>query len=436
MCGSVAAVTSSWHVWHATAATWALPVYVTSVLEALARAKRCLAPVLDVVEGRVRDDLPPPWCEARGWSAFLLALGDAALERCEAEGLGHLIESLGGAPASLLALARDTRAAAALPALTCVQGNTSVRRRVPLRKQWQLDQLLDAIAPMAMPASRIVDVGAGHGHFARLAAARFAREAVGLDRDARRIEMAVSLAASTPSARFATFDTCHDRLALGEKDLAIGLHACGELGDRLVVAAAEGGADVALISCCLQKIGAPSRAPLSRAGAGLTLTRGALGAANVTSRPTGVETSLVATMAARGARHALFWLLRSRGEVLLPGAEMRGINRRLAHAGLAALARRALALRGLAPATDVELSACQAEAGRCFARVRRFSLPRAMLARLVEVSIVLDRAAVLREAGHTVLVAEVFDEAVSPRNVGVFASRAPERVAAIAQGLR
>ena len=405
------------------------------VLSALARAKECLAPVLDVVERRVRDDGPPPWCEARGWSAFLLGLDDAAVERSEAEGLAHCIDSLGGAPESLRALAQETRAAAALPALHRVEASASIRRSVPLRKQWQLEQLLAVIAPLAEPAARIVDVGAGHGHFARLAADRFARETLGLDRDERRIEKASLLAAATPAARFTTFDACHEPLPLGERDLALGLHACGELGDRLVLAAALGGSDPALVSCCFQKIRAPSRAPLSRAGSGLTLTREALGVANVTSRPAGVETSLVATMAARGARHALFRLLRARGEELLPGAEMRGVNRRQAHAGLASLAERALALRGLAPASQAELAACEAESALAFARLRRLSLPRAMLARLVEVALVLDRAAALREAGHAVLVAEVFDQAVSPRNIGLFASRAPARIAAIAEGL-
>ena len=130
-------------------------------------------------------------------------------------------------------------------------------------------------------------------------------------------------------------------------------------------------------------------------------------------------------------RHALHHLLRARGEDVLPGAEMAGVNRRQAHAGLATIARRALALRGLAPASDAELEARANEAGAQFARIRRLSLPRAMLARVVEVALVLDRGAALREAGHEVLVATVFDDDVSPRNLGLFASRTPERLNAL-----
>lgn len=407
------------------------------VFEALSRAQRCLVPVLDVIEGRV-SDASPEWCDARGWSQWLLALDDAALVHGEVRGLASLLESVSDAPASLLELVHAARAAGSVPPLPLTLrlspplDDDGVRapheRSVPLRKQPQLDALLMAVRPLAEHAQRIVDVGAGHGHFARRAAARFATDTVGLDRDLERVSTATALSASTPGARFLAFDASREELSLSEGDLAIGLHACGGLGDALVLAAARGGPDVALVSCCLQKIGGESRAPLSRAGAGLSLTRGALGLTNVTARAMGVEASMEAIMAARRARHALYHLLRSRGVRELPGAEMDGINRRQARLGLAIIAARALALRGLAPASDAELDARAAEAGALHDRIRRLSLPRSALARVVEVALVLDRAAALREAGYAVSVATVFDEAVSPRNLGIFASRTAARL--------
>ena len=397
---------------------------------ALTRAQRCLIPALDVVEGRVGGDAPPAWCEARGWSEYLLALDDAALVHAEANGLGSLLDSARDAPASLVELVAEARAATRLPALRldATAPHAARERSVPLRKQPQLDALLAAVRPLATHARRLVDVGAGDGHFARLAATHFDTETLGLDRDVARVKTATSLSGSTPGARFLAFDASREELALSEGDLAIGLHACGALGDTLVVAAARGGADVALVSCCLQKVGGDARAPLSRAGAGLTLSRGALGLTNVTARAVGVEASMVAIMAARRARHALFRLLRARGVRELPGAEMTGINRRQARLGLRVIAARALALRGLAPASDAELEECAAEAGVEHDRIRRLSLPRTALARVVEVALVLDRAALLEEAGYSVLLATVFEEAVSPRNLGLFASRTPARL--------
>jgi hypothetical protein len=136
-------------------------------------------------------------------------------------------------------------------------------------------------------------------------------------------------------------------------------------------------------------------------------------------------------MRAREIRFALRALLTTRGlKDLLPGEEMRGINRRRARPknGLGPLAARACALRGLPAPTDAELRHHEADARRRHAAVRRLSLPRSMLARLVEIAVVLDRAAALEERGLHVRVATIFDRATSPRNVALFASREAERL--------
>jgi hypothetical protein len=170
------------------------------------------------------------------------------------------------------------------------------------------------------------------------------------------------------------------------------------------------------------------RAPLSAACEGLTLRREVLGLTNLTSQARGVEVSIEATMEARQARWGLFYLLKSRGLEVSPGEEMRGLNRRRARAGLADLAARALDLRGLAPASGEEIRAFEEEGRRRFGAVRRLSLPRNMLARVVEIAVVLDRAAALAERGHHVRVGTLFERAVTPRNIAVLASRAPSRL--------
>ena len=70
----------------------------------------------------------------------------------------------------------------------------------------------------------------------------------------------------------------------------------------------------------------------------------------------------------------------------------------------------------------------EAEASRHFHAIRRLSLPRNMLARVVELSVVLDRAAHLEENGHFVRVATLFERAVTPRNISLFASRQASRL--------
>jgi len=397
----------------------------------LSRVLGVALPVQDILEQRVDEAVVPTWCAKRGWAPFLLALDEATLHSCEARGLAELLPSLPGAPADLRELARELSAAIELPRL---QGATPLAtealRSVRFRKRAQLSGLLSAVANMAESATRIVDVGAGSGHFTRLSAELFQREALGLERNPERVKSAQKRALETAvTATFVTVDA-RDTLQFTERDLAIGLHACGELGDRLVEAAARAKCDLALVSCCLQKISTPMRQPLSTVESAPALRREHLGLTNLTAQPQGVEASIAVTIGARQTRYALAQLLRSRGVVLEAGAEMSGINRRRANAGLATVAQLALTRRGLAPASAAELAQHEALAAEHYGLIRRLSLPRSMLARLIEVLVSLDRAVHLEERGLDVQVATLFERGVSPRNIGIFASRSPLRLPA------
>jgi SAM-dependent methyltransferase len=398
-----------------------------SVATRLQRALALFSSLRDVVEGRVETPVAPRWLERRGWAPFVLGLDDTSLGRAEALGLSTLLDAP-GAPADLVELARELGEVTDLPRLERAKAlDDEALRSVGLRKRAQLGALLAAVEPMAQSAERIVDVGAGSGHFTRLSAELFDREALGLEHDPARVASARRRAGAR-----ATFLTADARrgLTFTERDLAIGLHACGELGDHLVLAAGQARCDVALVPCCLQKIAAPTRTPLSQLGADAELGREHLGLANLTAQPRGVEADIEATIAARQVRYALGQLLRARGVALAPGAEMSGINRRKAHQGLAAVAERALSLRGLAEASAAELAEHEARAARDYGIIRRLSLPRSMLARLVEVLVALDRAAHLQEKGANVLVVALFSRAVSPRNIGIFGSHDPARLPA------
>ncbi len=394
-----------------------------SVSTDLARALELVVPALDITLGRASSKEPPGWCEARGYTSFLASLSDDEVARCEASGLASRLPMLPNAPPSLVALGRAALGVSALPGR--LEGTSGTRldrpRLVSDRKKRQLEALLDAVGPMAQRARRIVDVGAGRGHFTRLAASMFDREALGIEREPARVEAAALLGQGT-RARFEVLDACRDPIVFSPEDLAVGLHACGGLGDRLLLEAARAPCDVVLVSCCLQKIDGPAREPLSAAAkaAGFVLPKEALGLSNLTTRLVGVEASLSEMLDARRHRHALGRLLRARGVSAQPGEEMRGINRRRAREGLGELAARALLLRGLPPATEAEIREHEAEAAIEFGLIRRWTLPRAMLSRPLEVAVVLDRAAALLERGYAARVAEVFEADATPRNLGIF----------------
>ena len=403
---------------------------IASPRAALARALDVLEGAADVVRERVSDERAPSWADGRGWTEALDRLSDRELQACEEQGLCRVAPDLPGMPASLVDLALAVTAATELASLDTDDREPPLRTGVGARKRHQLAALLDAIAPMAAHKRRVVDIGAGKGHFSRAASEALAKEVLGLDRDPARVRAAIDLSAPDGRATFLRLDVFSEALPLGPDDLAVGLHACGEVGDRTAAAAAEAGSDLALVSCCLQKIQGDLRPPLSLAARarGAELPRQILGLSNLTARAAGVERSLSETNRAREHRLALRLLLRSRGALVDHGEELRGINRRRALAGLEGIAERALEMRGLRPATAGELARAAEEAKLRFARMRRWNLPRSMLSRLIEVTVSLDRAAILEEHGLAAAVMTLVDPSVTARNIIVLASRDPARL--------
>ncbi|HJL31850.1 MAG TPA: methyltransferase, partial [Polyangiaceae bacterium LLY-WYZ-15_(1-7)] len=250
---------------------------------------------------------------------------------------------------------------------------------------------------------------------------RLALPALGLERDPARVRVARELAGPA-GPRFEATDASR-AIPAGPGDLLVGLHACGGLGDALVTRAAATGAHALLVSCCHQKIDGPARAPLSRLARdrGFELPREALGLANLAYGLEIVSGGAEAIQRGRETRHALALLLHERGVDLGPGDEARGIGRDRFRKGLAHVAPRALARRGLAQPGPTELETTLARAREEHGRMRRLGLPRGLLGRLLELALVLDRAVALEEAGHAVRVEPAFPAQVSPRNLALLA---------------
>ncbi len=391
----------------------------------LSRVLELVASVDDMLGERVIEARVPAWATKRGWDGYLTGLTDDAVEACEVRGLEAWTEDRASeAPANLVDLAREV---AKLTRTSSLEATGQVIsglcfRSVSQRKEAQLQVLLDACRGMALRSDRVVDVGAGCGHLTRLAAQVWQRPALGVEREASRVEVARKLSDDV-RASYVCMDVTDCGLCLDNGDLVMGLHACGDLGDAVVREAAQARARLVLISCCFQKTRALVRTGLSQVAqrGGLRVGRDTLGLANLRARDKGVEWTLAETMKAREARYGLRLLLLQRGLELGPGAEMRGVNRRRSYRGLGELAVCALAHRGMASPTQQELECCEARASREYGLVRRLSLPRCLLSRLVEVAIVLDRAVYLEEQGYAVRVAKVFDDVISPRNLGIFA---------------
>jgi hypothetical protein len=388
-------------------------------------ASECLAEVSDIVRERASEAEPPSWCVRRGWVAALAALSDDQVDAIERDGLasflaeGHAKEI---APADLRELAARVRFVTSLPRLANVETHEHAvdGRRASPRKRVQVASFAAAVERVAGRVDRIVDLGSGHGHLTRHLAVELGVPAEGWERDAARVRVAESLVGSDVSARFVVVDASLSSSALGPRDLVVGLHACGALGDHAIRSAGEARASVALVGCCPQKCSG-ARVALSASarvgGERLVLPHEALGLANVRDGETRVETDRSTGVRSRAHRLALRRLLRARGPRIDPGEEMRGINRRRAEGDFPSLVAAAFAQRGLEMPSPGDVVRAEADAHDEHRRIRRWELPRTLLARLLEVWIALDRATYLLRLGYRVRVAELFANEVSPRNL-------------------
>ena len=375
----------------------------------------------DVVEERPGGEGVPAGLVARGWDGFLLGLSDGEVEAHEIAGLEG---DWGGAPEGLRALAAAAREVCALEVMDVPPMREMARKKLTVRKAAQVDAFAAVALPVARRAGRVLDVGCGHGHLTRELAERLELPVLGLERDAALAARARALPTTATAAPvFQLSDVLRDGLALRADDLVIGLHACGELGDTMVEAAARVGAALVLVGCCLQKRRGPVRRSLA-GGTMLELPTALLGLSNLSPGDDGVETSRADNLAARQRRLALHHLLTRTAEPTLPlGAELDGLNRRSAQHELAMLAARAFALRALPPPTPADLAAAATWAAHHHARARRLALPRALLARVLEVHVLCDRALHLEQSGHTVRHGTLWPRSVSPRNLALLATR-------------
>jgi hypothetical protein len=292
------------------------------------------------------------------------------------------------------------------------------------RKAAQIGAIAAVALPIAARARRVVDVGSGHGHLTRAIGELIAQPVIGLERDASLTVRARSLVSSA-SPTFAVTDVLQCGLAVSVGDCVIGLHACGELGDVMVASVAEaGGASLVLVACCPQKRRQASRQPLCdlvEHRPRLDLPRALLGLGNLAAGDSGVEATRPQNLAARERRLALNRLLSDACGALRIGAEMDGLNRRAAQRDLSLLVARAFALRGLPAPRPAAIEAAAEWARAAHARARRWSVPRAILARVLEVYVLLDRAAYLEVRGLAVDVGVLFPAEVSPRNLALLA---------------
>ena len=321
----------------------------------------------------------------------------------------------------------------------------SPRNGVKKRKLQQLEQVVNICGKVLgidkkMEIKRVMDVGSGQGHLSfRLAdvLSSSVDNIVGLERCEELLRRASVSPAFHSAVSFICCDAVSSSISTRKGDLVVGLHACGSLGDTIVNSAAElGSSAVILVTCCLQKRhlsdsgGVHFRLPISTSALSnpqirrvLTVAKHLLGATN---RCRGYNSE--AELRGRITRYGLRKILKMKGFenefAERTGSEVHGISKHKVKKGLTTVVGDALRRRGNFDDIFVdEIKSVEVDAEREYRVMRALTLPRAMIGDILEMAIVLDRAARLEESEqyHDVLRIRVFPDEISPRNLCLIA---------------
>lgn len=356
-----------------------------------------------------------PWeAEAPALAAWLRALPEAALDAAEPHP-----EALAGAPEPWAAWVRACQVEE--PGRWSQPPPAPPLWDMSARKSAQVQGFVASLAPALPAAGRLVDWCSGHGHLGRALARAAGLELLCVERDPGLCATGEGLAAREGvRAEFLCADALGDAAAagLGPGAVGVALHACGQLGDRLLERGAAAGATLlALAPCCYHR--RPAEDPALRSAAGRAC--GLVLRADQARLATAEE--VVASPRVRALRRQeQAW--RQGLELLVQEATGRDT-----YLGFPSLRRRG-ELRDfrsfcehLAPLKGVTLPPrvawAQAEAaGWARARTARaLGLPRALFRRPLEQLLVLDRALWLLERGRQAGLGRFCAREASPRDL-------------------
>lgn len=293
---------------------------------------------------------------------------------------------------------------------------------------------IEAIAPILqeLAKSRLVDIGGGQGHLARIMAKHFNVPTLSVDRDASLQELGRKNLARLPHrpypfdarVEFETFELGSDQApanAFAPDDFVLGLHTCGDLAWHLMQQSLKNDcAGLLSFGCCYSKMeldadGYALNGPKDLKLSIHSLTLATRGHKNDSKNAFDFK---VLVKRFRYTLHLFHWHKRD-VKTFIPMGET---VPRVYYGEFSEYALPRLAAHGI-EASAQELNAFfQEEWVQKECRELLYAnLIRWQFGRALELVILLDRAQKLSDAGMEVDLATYFNERISPRNIGILA---------------
>ncbi len=353
---------------------------------------------------------PLPWrVQHPKVAAWLLGLDDAALDQLEA---GAPLPDT--APGALRGWWAELANLTELPRLhhTPLRATTPQASGIPGRKWQQVLAFAEVLLPRLRGDEQLLDWCAGKGHLGRSLATLCGRPTQLLEWNPALCEVAPQ----TDLVQTRCLDVLSPEAAslVTSQTALLGLHACGQLSERLLqVGCARRARLIVSAGCCFHKLadGQDAYRPLSQAGLlqPLPLDRGGL-------RLCSLDEVVSGRARRRDRRRALAYRLGWQALHQLPQPPGM-IPRRQLKARFSDFARQRCNRLDLAQPSPARLARAEADGLAAARRLRALELVRFGFRRGLELWILLDRSLFLLEAGRQVALGRFCERALTPRNL-------------------
>jgi hypothetical protein len=322
----------------------------------------------------------------------------------------------------LKAITGLTQIETAQPSLETIPNQ--LKRKLSLKKQHEINQIRDILKESS--AENYIDIGSGAGHLSSLLLLNNKKTSLCIDCESKFQQIGITkLKKDAPDIferiKFKTLEvTPNFNIPKIKKSLLIGLHACGDLSVNIIKSFSESETPELLsLGCCYHKLTHDkiNISQISKVGS-LELTNHALTMAAKSFKDLNIE-EFDTRNKVKTYRYTIHLFMQ---DVLGIGFKTLGNATSADYNGHFSkyVKKYVTEAQGY---SDQELESYFLQKKSDVEDIISLGIIRSHLSRLVELYLILDRAIYLEEKGFTIKVTEIFNKALSPRNICILAKK-------------
>lgn len=269
---------------------------------------------------------------------------------------------------------------------------------------------------------KIIDIGGGIGHTSLSAVYNTQKKSLCVDQDPELLKKGVLKLKKTDSINFEQVKFTHKKISrdspfkTNTSNLTIGLHSCGDLSVEIINSILGTKNELILFGCCYHKIEKGLYQSQASSENKLSLSTNALHLASRSAKKIG-KLEIEKRKIFKRHRYSLHYFMHDNFQSVFKGIGNSGAKDYQKPFGLYAKSIKTYTELDKIKESELETFYELPKTIKIFKDNFNADIIRLLLGRLIELYIILDRALYLQEHGHDVLLTELFDRSLSPRNI-------------------